>query len=79
MRINELLAESRMKDLAYEIEWNREHGVQPTPTPKKKPSNYHLTINGKPWGDFETKEQALATANKLYNNNRRLRISVIPH
>lgn len=78
MRAHEFL-EARMKDLAYEIEWNREHGKQPKPTPLKKPSNYHLTINGKMWGDFATEKEALAVATNMYNKNTRLKINVIPH
>ena len=72
------ITESRMKDLAYNQEWDRQHSPGPGPTPPVQKMNYSVTINGKIWKAFPTEQSALKAANAVYDKNRRLRVSVVP-
>ena len=77
MNIQEI-TEGRMKDLAYNQEWDRQHSAGPAPTIPQKQMNYSITINGKVWKDFSTEQEAMRAANGVYNKNPRLRVSVMP-
>jgi hypothetical protein len=77
MNIQEI-TEGRMKDLAYNQEWDRQHNPGPAPTIPKQQMNYSVTINGKEWKDFPTESEAMRAANGVYNKNPRLRVSVVP-
>jgi hypothetical protein len=77
MNIKEI-SEGRVKDLAYNKEWDKQHSPGPAPTIPKKTANYSVTINGKPWKDFITEPEAMRAANSLYNKNPRLQVSVMP-
>ena len=77
MNIQEI-KEGRVKDLAYNQEWDRQHSPGPAPTIPKKQMNYGVTINSKPWKDFATEQEAMRAANSIYNKNPRLSILVIP-
>jgi hypothetical protein len=76
MNIQEI-KEGRVKDLAYNLEWERQHSAGPTPSHTQL--NYNVTINGKVWKAFPTEPEAMRAAKSLYNKNPRLRISVGPH
>ena len=70
------VAEGKMKDVAYNREFDRQNSSGPTPIINQK--TYDVTINGKFWKDFVTKQDAMQAANSLYNKNSKLRISVVP-
>ena len=75
--------EGKVKHLAIDREFDRQNSSGPAPTvpAENKPKtqlDYYLTINGKPWSDFNTENEALRAANSIYNKNPRLRVNVLP-
>ena len=82
MKLQELI-EGKMKDLAYNLEWDRQHnpGPAPTPTQIKPPEvrmNYMVTIGHNPWKKFATEKEAMTAATNAYNKNPRRRVDVVP-
>ena len=77
MNIQEI-KEGRVKDLAYNQEWDRQNSPGPAPTISKKQSTHSVTINGRPWKEFPSEQEAMRAANSIYNKNPRLRVSVVP-
>lgn len=77
MRLQELF-EGKVKDLAYNQEYDRQHDTTYTPPARRSVPQYYVAINGKKWKDFETEKAARAAANTVYNRNPRLRVDVIP-
>jgi hypothetical protein len=75
MRLQEI-TEGRVKDVAYNQEWDRQHS--PAPTIPTQEMNYTVVINSKPWKDFPNEPSAMRAANSLYAKNPRLRVSVVP-
>lgn len=75
MKLQELF-EGRVKDLAYNLEWDKQHS--PASTLPVQQMKYDVTINGKVWKSFATEPDAMRAANNMYNKNPRLRVSVIP-
>jgi len=45
--------------------------------PAKKAGKFRIAINGKPWGNFETYDQAMKIAIDLYRKNPRVRYDVV--
>ena len=77
MNIQEI-TEGKVKDLAINREYDRQHSPGPGPTIPQKQTNYSVTINGKVWKNFATEPDAMRAANGIYNKNPRLRVSVVP-
>ncbi len=77
MNIKEI-TEGYWKNKAIDAEFDRQNSPGPLPTLPKKQMNYSVTINGKAWKDFATEPEAMRAATSVYNNNRRLRVSVVP-
>lgn len=80
MNIQEI-KEGRVKDLAINREFDRQNSPGPAPTPQvapRKQSTHSVTINGKPWKDFSSEQEAMRAANSIYNKNPRLRVLVVP-
>lgn len=77
MKLHELF-EGRVKDLAYNREYDRQHGQQTLPTIKRIVPQYYVSINGKRWKDFDSEKSAMTAATTLHNRNPRLRVDVLP-
>jgi len=77
MRLQEI-TEGKVKDVAYNQEWDRQHNPGPAPAITKQKMNYTVVINSKPWKDFPDEPSAMRAANRLYAKNPRLRVSVVP-
>ena len=79
MKLYELI-EGRVSDLAYNMAYDAQHTpyTPPPSTPKKKPFNYCLSINGKQWGEFENEAAALRSATSMHNRKPYLKIQVMP-
>ena len=70
------VTEGKMKDVAYNREFDRQNSPGPAPTINQK--TYNVIVNGKFWKDFVTKQDAMQAANTLYGKNPKSRISVMP-
>ena len=70
--------EGKMKDLAYNTEWDRQNSPGKGPTIKPPKMEYKVVINGKAWKEFSAEKAAMAAANSLYYKNKKLRINVVP-
>lgn len=69
MKLDEILAEGAIKRAIDNGTYNK---------PAKKVGKFYISVNGKPWGNFDTEKTAMQAAERLYAKNPKLRISVVP-
>jgi hypothetical protein len=46
--------------------------------PTKPVGKFRIAINGKPWGNFSTRDEAMKIATDLYRKNPKVRYDVVP-